>query len=745
MNKILPQSHRGFSLIEVLIAVLVLSIGLLALAALQGELFRAGAEAKARANATTIAQQVIEDARSFAFISAPDVSYTDATYEGLGSGAWSVTGVSGVDFGVSRVVERYRWSEGDGRFVVSAEPYSGGVPEFKLVRVEVSWTGGDGGGKSITLTDTIAAIAPSDVAQVMQEPTAASQGPQVWIEPPNKDNPRVVPIAIGDGKSAASSNPTPEQYIEDVSAVTRFSVLSFSGAGEEVLVNRRLEVAAASCVCQEAGTSTSLNPAYKPTEWNGIQLAYMEPQTVSSGAPIGTAVVSNVDSEIEPICTICCRDHHVYADRTPVVDPYRASVNGDSTADHYGYASRGTAYDIAGGLLPTSKTGGTYLDACQLVRVGGRMRLAVDAQQVSLVAAALTDDGKTYRITDFIDQYSVYVTKLLQTSLGVDAKLPAGYPSPTAKFPGPTPALEAEFAGIIEPSAIPLSTEGEQKSLVAFGLYVDYLNEDTLLAYRCAATGDNTGACLGLGNRNALEALPFYAVNVASLADWSSEAPMVASVATATYDNKGSLATNGGVVTAGRGSSSVDANGNLIPVDVTLTINNSNSGLTSTSAVDLHDGEPSSYISDSYGFTKKDGAVVDSVSNWLYVSISTTAKLQVSTVGVTLGGKQCNYSSQYKRFECAFQSPFAASDLVVSNYVGVKQVGNNPPTMDENRQVCFPTSDVRISKATVVNSATINETSYVRISGLTAQDYSMSVSIWLESDPCPQAGLSLTP
>lgn len=742
----LPKTHRGFSLIEVLIAVLVLSIGLLALAALQGELFRAGAEAKARANATTIAQQVIEDARSFSFISAPDVAYTDATYSDLASGDWSVAGVSGVDFSVNRVVERYRWSEADGEFVISTEPYSGGVPEFKLVRVEVSWTGGDGQAKSITLTDTIAAIAPSDVAQVMQEPGAAAQGPQVWIEPPNKDNPRVVPIAIGDGKSAASSNPTPEQYIEDVSAVTRFSVLSFSaGTGEEVLVNRRLEVAAASCVCKEDGVSTALNPAYQPTEWNGIQLAYMEPQTVSAGAPIGTAVVSNADSEIEPICTVCCRDHHVYADRSPAVDPYRASVAGDSTADHYGYATRGNSYDIAGGLLPSGETDGTYLDACQLVRVGGRMRMARDAQQVSLVAAALTDDGASYRISNFIDQYSVYVTRLLQAGLGTDAKLPSGYPSPTAKFPGATPALDTEFAGITSPDPIALSSEGEKKTLVAFGLYVDYLNDDTLLAYRCAATGKNDGDCLGLGERNALETLPFYAVNVASLADWSSEAPLVAAVATATYDNKGSLATNGGLVTAGKGSSAVDANGALVPVYATLTINNSNSGLASTSAIDPHDALPESYVSDDYGFTKKDGAVVDPVSNWLYVTITTTAKLQVSTVGVTLGGKQCNYSSQNKRFECAFESPFASKDLVVSNYVGVKQVGNNPPTLDENRLVCFPTSDVRVSKDTVLNSGTINETAYVSISGLTAQDYSLSLSIGLEGDPCPQAGLNLTP
>ena len=82
--------------------------------------------------------------------------------------------------------------------------------------------------------------------------------------------------------------------------------------------------------------------------------------------------------------------------------------------------------------------------------------------------------------------------------------------------------------------------------LVSFGLYIDYLSDDTLLAYRCAAEEDDEDECLGLGKRDPLSVLPFYAVNVASLGAWAAPSGQtVASVADATY-KQGQLLTPGG-------------------------------------------------------------------------------------------------------------------------------------------------------------------------------------------------------
>ena len=162
--------------------------------------------------------------------------------------------------------------------------------------------------------------------------------------------------------------------------------------------------------------------------------------------------------------------------------------------------------------------------------------MTVDAQQVSLLTTSLNDAGTGYRIDDeegaghFIDQYSGYVTQTLMDGLGEDAEMPDGYPGPTAKFPSPTAAANTTYADIVEPAAISFEKD-DIVNLVSFGLYVDYLSDDTLLAYKCALDEDDEDECAGLGGRAPLDVIPFYAVNVASLGDWTSPAPGVAGVA----------------------------------------------------------------------------------------------------------------------------------------------------------------------------------------------------------------------
>ena len=57
--------QKGIGLLEVLIAVVVLAVGIMALSKFQGGLLRSGSDAKARTIATNLAQERMETLRTF--------------------------------------------------------------------------------------------------------------------------------------------------------------------------------------------------------------------------------------------------------------------------------------------------------------------------------------------------------------------------------------------------------------------------------------------------------------------------------------------------------------------------------------------------------------------------------------------------------------------------------------------------------------------------------------------------------
>lgn len=737
---------RGFSLIEVMIAVVVLSFGLLALAALQGSLFRAGAESKARANATAVAQQVVENAKTFAFLT-PPVGYAGNTYQSLNTAALGAHEVGGVTYTVQRNVRRFI-SNGAGGFCLQAScpvavnvGYSGARPEFKELIVTVAWDGVNGA-KSVQLTDSVSSISPADAAQVIRTPTGNSRGPEVWIVPPNKDNAQVVPIAIGGDQSAASSNPKPEQFVQDVSAATLFSVHTFSGdsSGDEVRLNRKLDVAAVSCICEKGtAVSTTTNPAYQPTVWNGKQLAYVEPQTLPVGTPIAAAVVANADSEVEPMCTVCCRDHHEAASRSPRADPWRLLTASESSGgEHYGYKKSGGNFNVGAGLVVVgTETAGQYVDACQLFRVGGQMRMAVDAQQNHLLVTPLNDDKSTYRPANFTTRFSGLVLNSIKDGM---ASLPAAYPGPSARFPAPTAARLTEFADIVTPEAIALPPEtatNNTRKMVAFGLYIDYLSDDTKKAYDCALADSNAGDCEGLGDRNPLEVLPLYAVNVANLGSWKVDLAKtgVASVVNATFKN-GLLIQDGGTVTAEK-SNSVEE------FPITLKINNSNSGIAGTFPVDPDDASDQTHRSDAQAFVKASGTV-PAKRNSVFVRVGATSTINLSAVTVTSPavGTQCTFDQKTTTTTCSFDSPASLMTIGFANYTTSAKVKGVP--VITNRKICVP-ADSRVSGPSVSADGTVNETAAISLVNLAAVDYTLTVDIVDQLTACPASTVPLKP
>ncbi len=198
------RSVAGFSLLEVLIAVVVLSFGLLALTALQSRIFQASAEAKAQTVALALAKGKIEDMRSFMSM---------AQYQGLTTGSDTST-QDGITYSRSWTVRRFAVPVGGTTFQQYGT-LTGALPaayapnrEFKTVELAVTWTDASGQSRSARMEDAISGIDPQDSARNQRTRSGRSRGPKVKIYDPGSEA-GVIPIAVGDGTESAATNPKP--------------------------------------------------------------------------------------------------------------------------------------------------------------------------------------------------------------------------------------------------------------------------------------------------------------------------------------------------------------------------------------------------------------------------------------------------------------------------------------------------------------------------------------------------------
>lgn len=131
----MKNHQRGLTLIEALIAFLILSLGMLAVVRLQPELRQHAEAARQRSEATRIAQQDVEAMRAAAGASL--VAIVDAAYtvepDGLGSPRYAV----------QRRVDPAAW------------------PEARGLRVTVTWPDRSGQAQQLSLVTLVGAADPS--------------------------------------------------------------------------------------------------------------------------------------------------------------------------------------------------------------------------------------------------------------------------------------------------------------------------------------------------------------------------------------------------------------------------------------------------------------------------------------------------------------------------------------------------------------------------------------------------------
>lgn len=134
--KLQHRSGKGFSLLDVIIAICVFSVGVLAMAQYQTSLVRSNLDARLRTVASNIAEETIETQRRFVRLDHDPAGLVFA-YSDINN-ATSTRSLGGVNFTVSQTVTPYYWSQANQQFVTTpqaSKPHS----DFKLLEVNVSW------------------------------------------------------------------------------------------------------------------------------------------------------------------------------------------------------------------------------------------------------------------------------------------------------------------------------------------------------------------------------------------------------------------------------------------------------------------------------------------------------------------------------------------------------------------------------------------------------------------------------
>lgn len=659
-TKPLPRVTRsgGFSLIEVLIAVVIMATGILSLTLLQVNITRNAAEAKVRSYAMAYAQRELETQRANSTAIATYQSLADAAAATI-SGSETATGTA---FNLSRTVTRYVQSTNTTTcggaaatpcFVASTTDAGGStdvtVPEYKTVAITVGWTAADGSANSVTANDIFSKVALSGSSSLIGGDTSASSGgPQVIqaLASTGMDGAGVIPIATGgdNGEATAASNPKPLVDNSTGTATTSFNVLTYLNPGTGNLkIQRTIETRILSCKC-EFGTPTETGAFFttkmRPTYWDGT--FYVEPSSVaaeglSATTPTARAASAEyyysavrvrgsfvVDKEINqhPLCHECCRDHHDpsgVASNKPKFDPWRTDAH-----QHYGYAldANGNTSSLREVSSTTANDSDTnqkpvYAESCRAIRVDGIWRIATDTrlEHMGLLATnqTTTTSGTTTNYawaptSAASSRYVNFVKDLLQArrisgtgSAATSADNTVSASAVTALENTPTPSLNNGTEAI----ATATSTK---KYLHNRGLYLDYLSPASQTVFNgVLADCDDTAIinCL-------LPYLPFVTINTTELGTYSTTGRIQAS--NSALDSSDVVQPTRGVVQPVSGAAITTS---AVDAVATAAMYTSNSGLAFALPIDPSDGTdlttyPTAKYSDTQSYKFSNTGIVDS-------------------------------------------------------------------------------------------------------------------------------------
>lgn len=464
------SKNRGFTFVEVLVALVIIAVGVAGLVSLQRMFIQSSTRAAERTAAMELAQEKIEELR---FIE----------YANLATGTDTVVR-EGKTFSLDWTVADRYWSAGG--WVTAADPNAPDPlpPEAdtKLVTVSVAWTERAGDAESLDMEAWFSKIESRDGGLVVTQPNPRQQ-PSVTYNPGAA--PEVIAVRLTEDDNAAAyqvketTKPTPEVMRRGDKLQVSFDTVTY----DEATQTQRIEdFVTVNCSCSFAGVGTTgKTPARLILEGDYLVLDPNGSQTTEKMVGIPA------DNDQPELCDICCRDHHDSSEMVNSGNVYRQenAFLRLPSGDHRHFTN------VNGNLVQAS-LGDVYEESCRLRRVDGYYVLYPDWD-----IKALTVTSSDYLVNAATS--SAYVDYVRNT---VKA-LVLGQSLPDAPDDRDVEVIPGAY------------------QMIARAIYLDRMTQSH---YNTIVTAIQNG------EQDWLSKVPFYEVNLTLLADWESSNPAVATV-----------------------------------------------------------------------------------------------------------------------------------------------------------------------------------------------------------------------
>ncbi|KFZ31400.1 hypothetical protein IDSA_01375 [Pseudidiomarina salinarum] len=461
---------RGFTFVELLVALLIIAVGVAGLVSLQRTFIQSSTRAAERTAALEIAQQQLEQLR-----------FTE--YANISSGSTTVSR-DNKNYTLNWQVDPYYYADawlttGDTGL---PDPLPA-QPDSKAITIDVDWVARGGEGQSLLLEAWLSRITARDGGLVVTSP-APRPGPKVVYNPGAA--PEVIAVKLTDDDSAVAyqiketTKPTPQVERRGDKLQVTFNTVTYDEATQTQRVEDFVTV---NCSCRFTGIG---NEGFEPNRLilQDGRLA-LDPQ---AGEQLDNKMQGEpADGDQPVLCAQCCRDHHDNNEMVNAGLVYRQEALSDRlpSGDH-----RHFRYD--NGQLVQAALTDVYQESCRMRRIGGYYAMYPDWQFRALTATSadyLIDSAGAAAYTDYVRD----VVRALVTG-------------------GSMPAPLADRDMTVLPGAY---------QLIGRGIYLDDMTPDHLQAVQTAIINNEP---------DWLAKVPFYEVNLTLLADWSASQPAVAEV-----------------------------------------------------------------------------------------------------------------------------------------------------------------------------------------------------------------------